>query len=485
MDIEKLQKKQSLKVIISEAIMVLAVVILVSILALVVSGYWLNSDFKVERNGMLQISSVPTGADVNIDGETSSWLQRTNTSKVLASGEHTVTLSKNHYDSWSKTINVSEGLLYRLHYPRLFLQDREPETALSATGATFATISPKNDKLLLVGDTTDWKIVNLNNDTLEPKKLSVASYLPGVTLSDGATVGVFNGKIRQADWDRSGAHILMQVETDSATEWVLIDVENPKNSLSLTKEFGVDFSDVEILDNSSSNLLAVQNHNLRKIDVPGKAISAVLVEDVADFDHYENEIVFSAKAKAANSVAEIDAKSEAQVAAETGQYLVGLTEIGSDEITELEFTTEPAKVTISKFYDDMYISTLQGNNFSLYKKVDFEPVNNFELSFTPAEVKVGHNGEFITLSDGIKLATLDMEASAIREWSPEGGSFGWLDNDMIYSVASGELLVYDFDGLNRRALAKNVSSHFPATITDNKWLYYFSDNNLIREKIVE
>ena len=109
MDIEKNKKKQSLKVIISEAIMVLAVVVTVAILALVVSGYWVNSDFKVEQNGMLQISSVPTGANVNIDGEASSWLQRTNTSKILSSGEHTVTLSKDGYDTWSKTINVPEG----------------------------------------------------------------------------------------------------------------------------------------------------------------------------------------------------------------------------------------------------------------------------------------------------------------------------------------------------------------------------------------
>ena len=68
MDRTKQEKRQSLKVIISEVIMTLAVIITVTILALIVSGYWLNSDFEVERQGMLQISSVPTGASVNIDG---------------------------------------------------------------------------------------------------------------------------------------------------------------------------------------------------------------------------------------------------------------------------------------------------------------------------------------------------------------------------------------------------------------------------------
>ena len=100
-------------------------------------------------------------------------------------------------------------------------------------------------------------------------------------------------------------------------------------------------------------------------------------------------------------------------------------------------------------------------------------------------MEVGHNGEFITMYSGTQLATLDMEASLVREWSVDGDNFGWLDNDMIYSVANGELFVYDFDGLNRRNIAKNVSSHFPVTVTDDKWLYYVSDGNLMREKIVK
>ena len=89
MDSDKRARHESIRVIVSEFFMVLAVVITVIILAFVVSGYWLNSDFEVERQGLLQISSFPTGADVEIDGN-SSWMQRTNTNKVLSSGEHTV-----------------------------------------------------------------------------------------------------------------------------------------------------------------------------------------------------------------------------------------------------------------------------------------------------------------------------------------------------------------------------------------------------------
>ena len=56
---------------------------------------------------------------------------------------------------------------------------------------------------------------------------------------------------------------------------------------------------------------------------------------------------------------------------------------------------------------------------------------------------------------------------------------------MLYSVKDGDLIVYDYDGLNRRVIASNVSSRFPAAITDDKWLYYFSDGQLIREWLIE
>ena len=197
MDFDKIKRRQSLKVIISEAIMVLAVIITVIVLAFVVSGYWLNSDFKIERQGLLQISSFPTGADVEIDGSVS-WLQKTNTSKVLSSGEHTVALSKENYDSWSKTINISEGLLYRINYPRLFLKNRSLENIYDTAGTIYATFSPNHETLLLVNETTEWTLINLNTDTLESKKLDVSKYFSTVSLADDATIGLFTVKISEA-----------------------------------------------------------------------------------------------------------------------------------------------------------------------------------------------------------------------------------------------------------------------------------------------
>lgn len=467
MDPERTKRRQSAKIIISETIMVLAVVITVTILAFIVSGYWLNSDFKVERNGLLQISSVPTGADIYIDGD-SSWLQRTNTSKVLSSGEHTVKLTKDGYDSWQKTINISEGLLYRIHYPRLFLQNRTPESLLDVTGTTLATTSPDHNSLILINNTTEWSFINLDSDEIKPEPINISQIFSSVSLAPEATTGLFTGTVQDIKWDYDGTHALFKISNTDVTEWVLLDVKDPAKSINLTREFGANFNEIQILDNSSNNLLAIRNGNLHKIDVSGKSISAVLAENVTNFDHYNNEVVFSAT-----------------TTSETPVNYIGFLKLGDDKITTLEETDSPALVTLSRFYDDKYITVLSDHLVSLYKKEDFTKIKDFELTFQPTSIKVGHNGEFITMPLDNQIATLDMEAMSVTEWQPSGTRFGWIDNDMVYTVADNSLTVYDFDGRNQRTIASNVSEHFPAAITNNKWLYYFSDNTLIREKITD
>ena len=243
MDIDKIKRRQSLKVIISEAIMVLAVILMVAILAFIVSGYWLNSDFQIERQGLLQLYSAPTGASVEIDGS-SSWLQKTNTSKVLSSGEHTIVLSKEGYDTWQKKINISEGLLYRINYPRLFPENRSTETVFDVSKSDFITISPSREILIFSDDNYEWFLINLNNNVIESKPIDAAVLFPDMDLSDV--------KILDANWDQDESHILLKAEIDENVEWILVDIHNLEKSLNLTREFSAKFDDVRILDNSSN-----------------------------------------------------------------------------------------------------------------------------------------------------------------------------------------------------------------------------------------
>ena len=369
MDIDRAKRRQSLKVIASEAIMVMTVIVMVVVLALVVSGYWINSNFEVERQGMLQIFSVPTGADVNIDG-TSSWLQRTNTSKVLPVGEHQVVLSKEGYDTWSKTIEITEGLLYRIHYPRLFPKERTKEPIYDALGTTLVSVSANHEKMLLFsGDVSALDLAEFNEPATD-KAVDTSEVMP---------------------------------------EWTLLELNSEK--------------------------VEPKTVNLRTL-----------------YDFFRKEEKISH-----DSVKDFQLKQDLD---------------GTEELI------------FSKFYEDHYLTILGDSNVTVYRRDSDTPVLEATLSFLPDEATAGHNGEFITFSSGSLIATLDMESLSVKEWSVDGTSFDWLDSDMIYSIKDGELFVYDFDGLNRRSLATNVSERFPVFVVGDKWLYYFSDNNLVRESLI-
>ena len=462
--------------------MVLSVILLVTILALLVSGYWLNSDFKVERQGMLQISSKPTGATVDIDGD-SPWYQRTNTSKVLPTGEHTITLTKDDYDTWNKTISIREGLLYRIHYPRLFLTEREPAAVYDLSGTIFATISPDHTKLLLANSTASWQLIDLTNEELAAKPISISTILP-----EGTTT--FTGTITKANWDHSNTHVLMKIERNTSSEWLLLNTSNPREHINLSREFPTtDFTDIEILDNSASTLLFVSKSSLYKLDVPSRQISTALVKDIYSYDHYGNEIIYSAK-KTIHTPSEQDAESSTTEQT-SPVYEIGLLNLGSPTPKPLLTRSTATKVFVSHFYDDKYLTLLSATpdsdvtDITIYKKDDLTEIFHDTIDFTPTTAKIGFDGEFIVMLKGTSVATLDMESLTIRTWTLDSLAYGWLDDNMFYSVTDGTLTVYDYDGLNRRTLSSSVSSSFPVAISDNKWLYYASSSKLTRERIAK
>ncbi|MBQ3445495.1 PEGA domain-containing protein [Candidatus Saccharibacteria bacterium] len=480
MDYEKRAKRQSLRVIISESIMVLTVIVLVAVLAFVVSGYWVNSDFKVERQGMLQINSTPTGASVAVDGD-APWFQRTNTSKVLSSGEHHVVLTKDGYDSWAKTVNISEGLLYRLHYPRLFLANREKSTVYDATKARFATVSRDHKRMLIVGDTAEWTLLDLGSDDLNPKSLDVSKYFTSTTISDSdnsATAEpLFTGNIISAKWSGDNSHVLISADVDGSTEWVLLDIRDIKNSINLTREFAANFTDMRIFDNSASILLAIRSGNLHKIDVSSRQVSAVLVENVRHYDFYSQDVIYVSDSALGILKNATDPVLLTKFTATTSSKA---------EDSSMEPTIAAAassRAYLSRFYEDKYITVITGNNITVYNYDSKNQVFVSDLSFVPEYVQLGSYGDYVFMNSGTAVATLDMESRALTYWSLDSTDYSWLESNLLYCTLNGVLSVYDYDGLNHRSLASGVSGDYPVTITDNKWLYYFSDGKLVREII--
>ena len=388
---------------------------------------------------------------------------------MLSAGEHNVTLTKDGYDSWSRNVNISEGLLYRLHYPRLFLQDTTTEEILNVDNATYKSFSPDGSRLLLIEGITAWQLIELNDQVIKTTTIDVTSLFPGNLEQTSGQIDT--AIITSLDWDQDGSHVLVSVQVDDTAEWILIDIRDTDKSINLTKAFKGELSQVQILDHSANNLLALIDKSLYKIDVSGRSLSLTTASDVFYYDHYDaNDVIFS---------------TVSTESGDTSDYYIATLRLSDNKIEKLIDTDVPAQAIISKFYDDKYFVVLQGGTLSLYDYEKRDSKQDYELAFIPDTLKVGHNGEFVIAYSDNNIATLDMETKSITEWQTSSDDFDWIDSDMVYDIDQGDLVVYDYDGLNRRIIARDATAGTPAAIVNDKWLYFFSNDFLMRKAIAD
>src|SRR5690606_5047873 len=99
-------------------LMVLFVLTFVFVLTLLTLGYRFDrSAGTIEQGGLVQLNSIPSGANLTIDSARLS--ATTGTKTTLAPGKHAITMSRDGYGNWQKTVEVKSGTILWLNYARL------------------------------------------------------------------------------------------------------------------------------------------------------------------------------------------------------------------------------------------------------------------------------------------------------------------------------------------------------------------------------
>jgi len=458
------RKKRLFKLVFIKAVMVVSTITIAALLVLAIVGYKINRDLSVERSGLVQIRSIPTGATVTLNGERLfAW---TNLSRMMVEGRHEIVISREGYDTWAKEIEVRAGVLHRIHYPRIFLQERERETLQNLQSFNSVHLAPNRNALLLISqDVKAWQLLPLNTDKVEPKVIDVRQVFE---RAEGLEV---------IDWQ--GDRVLIKRQLNNQKEWILLDLKNATRSINLTKEFGMDFAEVRMTNPASGYLLTLINHELRKVDINNASLSKILLSNVANFGDYNGRIIYTTIPNA------------------DGGRSVGLYRDGDIEGTVL-FTinsSEPVLAVMNEYYGDEFLTLTVGAKLKVWQgrlptngqKIDevMQVATEQELSFLPQTLRVAVNGELILAQNGLDLVVVDTELVKVSEQKLAHERVTFLDNFLFYEIKDQKLIVRDFDNTNVRELAGGVKEDGFAVITsDNRWLYYLSvDGDLVREKL--
>lgn len=507
-DRERKRRRQFIKVVIAEIGMVLAIIAVVIVATLSAMGFFVSSNGTIEQSGLIQIHSMPTGASIELDGSTI--FSRTNTSRTLTPGEHTIKLSKDGYDTWEKTIKMYAGMLIRLYYPRLFLLNREAETVMKLGEALefYSTSTDYNNILYAVTDSVEWVLVDIRNDDVRTIKLDMSSVLPGVEKVAGKAQ--FQGSVDEIKWTKNSDYVLVRTTFDGKSEWILVSLKDVKQSLNLTRTFGLEFSQVELIDGTANQLFVLENQQLRKINTNDRTISRVLLSDVQSFACESTNVIYVAT-KLENSD---DGEKKVKV---IGVYRDG--ERGGTTLARMD-NEDVVRVSISKYYDDNYLGIFVNDEVTVYYgaipsyrekmgETDFSGlkvlVEKTKLSLIPDRIDVSSEGEYMVARHDRQFVVIDLDMGDIYEYKSKSAKLHWLDTSMMSAVVDGELVVWDFDNTNQRILVTSnhnsiksddsvttfsnaeLMNYVPVITMNNKWIYYTVKSGdeavLVREKI--
>lgn len=506
---ERQKRRQMISVVIAEVGMFLAVIAIVVVATLAAMGFFVTPEGTIEQTGLAQIHSIPTGASVELDGGV--LFSRTNLTRSLTPGEHSLKLTRDGYDTWEKTIKMQSGVLIRLYYPRIFLTNRTPEM-MGRLGQDLEFFEPSVDYsyiLYMVKNSPKWQLLNIRGDEAKTTTLDLTEVLPGVEKN------VFEGEISFLKWSKNSDRVLIRAVASEATEWILVDLRDVKKSLNLTRTFGLNFTDVEMIDDSATQLFALENQQLRKINIAEQAVSRVLLSGVEDFAAEGSNIMYV-------MVSGEGEKRQRVI----GVYKDG--ERGGTTIAKIG-ADDRAKVMLTKYYDEDYMAFAINNKVTVYygtlpsyrENVADTDFLNFKvlldaepISITPREMSVSEEGEYLAMNDGKKFAVVDFEMGDLHEYETTVDTVNWLNESMMFATVQDKLEVWDFDYTNRRVMVDfdNIKSedeietkaveglnpvttwskvpvaNYPVTISNNnKWLYYVANSNgelvLYREKV--
>ena len=517
---EKIQQLRKIKVILTEIFMFISVIFLVIFLTLIVTGYSFNlkqfgktdGEF-IERTGLVQISSKPVGATVSIDGE-QQLLLRTNGSKTLSSGDHEIILSKDGYGQWEKTVSIKEGMMHRVNYPRLFLNELEEEKVASFPKATFMTTSSNMEKMIVLQDGGLF-LFHLNNAKQAVESIKVEKFGKIESLSE-------------VKWSGNSERMLAKING----KYGVINIKNPAESFYLEEVTKEEVGDIEFQSDGGGELVALfKTGEVREIDIKNKKLGEIVAEGVVRFDNDGEKLVFLEKDKNTESY-EIKTyrigdeesyslrarKTNSEEKIENGSVVEGENDEESredktgeiDDVEGLEVSdiselsslfkipaNQNTIISTMEYFQESFVLVADGEDVKVLsseewgdEEVGMEIVYEGKVGFEVQKVEkkgkgmvfglVGKNGE------GAVFDIENLEVTKREKDIEEGSETGWIDEFLRYEIdKTGKVTIFDYDWMNERELVEEgASNKFDIVISGNgKWLYYFKENDLYRERI--
>lgn len=445
------------------------VILVVAFVTAFIAGYRFDvNNGQVEHYSLLQFGSTPSGATVKVNDKTVS-MQTPNKSSVSA-GKYTVTMQRDGYDDWTKTVDIKAGVLWWLNYTLLVPKKLVVEPV--ATYPTLATslASPDGRYMLIQPNANQplFNLVNLSSDTISSAELTLPS-----SLYSGASIEGTTHVFQVYKWDISGRYVLVKHIYGDKDEWLLLDTQDISLSKNITKLFDIAITNIEFDGSGGNNFYALTAGDIRKLSLSAGTISKALISGVSDFSVFGSGTV----------------TYTSQINADNKQQVVGLYRDGDDKPYVLRTLTNndnrAVHIATARYFNEDYVAISEGKTVDVFggnypstandiktslKKVASYTVNDDiqHLSFSPT-------GEYVFTQSGADFSSYDLEYQLLNQSTISGSGavseLKWLNDNYVWSDHGGSLTIREFDGLNVHTINPVIAGQGVTLTSNGRFLY--------------
>ncbi len=448
------------------SIMTLSVIVIVTLLMLVVLGYSFNQkDGRLEQGGLLQFSSMPTGATVTLDELTLG--TRTNTKATVDAGSHSVSFDRSGYRTWKKTITIKPGQIGWLNYARMIPSTVKPQAQRTFTTLADSLASPGHKWLLLqeAADQPQFELADIQGDSVRytTVTLPVASYT--APTSDAAQF------FELVSWSQNEEAVLIKHTYDETkTEWLLMDRDEPQKTVNISAALGIQPSKI-VFAGTGHRLLFVQTDDIvRRVNMDDLTLSRPLASQVESFNKFDDKLI-----------------TYVTTSDDAGKRTVGYASTDIEQPVALQTFPadgQPLQAVLKVYFNKRYLSVAHGQSLTI-KSGDLPTLSNkgdlrlYAQATIPAgltQLSVSSNGRFVMseLPDGYATYDLELMKYDKTTWTTLAAAqrpLQWLDDYIIWSDNGGQLRIYDFDGANQQNIM-TVAEGYDAGISPNGKYFY-------------
>lgn len=482
------KRKKRIQLSFIYTVMVLAIVCLVSILALLIQGYRVNwYSGQVEQGGLVQFDTHPDGAYVQADQARLS--SRTPSKITLSAGVHTITMRRDGYHDWTKEVQVKQGGVLWLDYARLVSTNIKQTNSLTMSAVSSAVASSNNKYIVYVenGISTQVSLVQLTGDTVKKTPIVLDPSVLSATDKD------LEESISVEKWDEDSRFVLVKhtYNTDNV-EWLLLDTQGSHELKNITKILGVNIKKIEFSRADSRKFYVLTDTNeVRLINLGNDTISGPLVSNVAEFS------LFSDTTLAYTTYLDETTKQRSI------GYLTLSTSKPRTVRSYADDGSQALHFRISEYYNENYFVIAYGETIDVLvgslSASDSKSAASFEsvatmttpggasaLDFSPGEHR------FVYAYNDSSIFTYDLEllqAATLNISAPLTQDLDWTDSHHFVLTDNKTLYLYEFDGKNKQAITQKSLARLPVVLSPNqKYIYSFVETDsgvsLSQSKIV-